>query len=97
MLSLTVSKARTVIVGLGFNDEPFHPVFANPPRAMDTVAARAFGIRGTIGPSKGLGMMVSARNIERATARYRIFAIAIYYTRRSLITSSPHAKEGSAA
>jgi len=41
-----------------------------------------------MGPSKGPGMMLSVRNMERSTARYPSFAIGIYYTYRSLIIPS---------
>ena len=68
--------------------DPFHPLTANPRKMMGTVAACAFGILGTMGPSKGPGIMLSIRNIERATATYPIFAIAIYYRYRSLIIPS---------
>jgi hypothetical protein len=68
--------------------EPFHPVVANPIRVIGTVAACALGIFGTMGPSKGKGMMLTIRNMERATARYPSFAIAIYYRYRNLIIVS---------
>src|SRR2546422_3647709 len=87
MLSLTVSKACTVIVGFGLV-EPFHPLNANPLRVIVSVIARALGIFGTIVPSKGPGMTLSARNMERATARYPSFAMAVYYTYRNLIIPS---------
>ena len=61
---------------------------------MVSVIACALGIFGTIGSNRGPGVKLSTRNMERATAKYPSFAIAIYYTYRDLIIPSAFFPEG---
>jgi len=53
-----------------------------------SVIACALGIFGTIGSNRGPGVKLSTRNMERATAKYPSFAMAIYYTYKNLIIPS---------